>query len=81
MLPPLKVEHVNMNLRIKGRPVGHMSVSHESLRNVVVTSPGVCPQAAHRPFHLQVAARMAGYIPTGPACLMTSQPWPTGSSA
>lgn len=83
MLPPLKVEHLNMNLRIKGRPVGHTSESHESFQNLVVTSPGVCSHRSspHRPFHLRVAARMAGYIATGPACLVTSQPWPAGSSA
>lgn len=46
MSPPLKVEHLSTNLRIKNRPAGHMSESHKSLQNLVATSPGVCLQAA-----------------------------------
>lgn len=39
MLPSLKAEHLNMNLRTKGGPVDHMGESHRSLQSLVATGP------------------------------------------
>lgn len=44
MLPPLKAEHLNMNLRTKGGLLDHMGESHRSLQSLVATGPG-CFQA------------------------------------
>lgn len=50
MLPPLKVEQLNMNLRIKGRPVGHTSEYHESLQFFEPCHPEKPPRNIHS-FH------------------------------